>query len=114
MLRIGEDAGNAAIRCLSVEEIEPPVIALHEAARRVLELVLPQQRETQLAADPIRRQVGDCWKGVDEPVLLFRPRYGDDLGGRLPGDPASLELREHGPASLVDCLALPVFLPVPD
>src|SRR4051795_10796507 len=51
---------------------------------------------------------------MHEPTLPFRPRHSDRLGRRLPGDSPPLELREDEPPGLVDRLAVPVALPVPD
>lgn len=50
-------------------QVEPPVVALHGVARRVLEVEGPEQREAQLPTDRVRRRVVDRREGVQVTML---------------------------------------------
>jgi hypothetical protein len=54
---------------------------VHEAALRVLELLVAEQREAELAADGVRARVLDRREGVNKPVLALRPGRFECLPG---------------------------------
>src|SRR5439155_22383570 len=108
-LRAGSGLGSA-VR----EEVEAPVVAPQEASRRVLELVLAEEREAELAADRVRGPVLHRRVGMHEPMAPLGPRFVDELGGRRARDTSPLEARDHGPPDLPDLLVAPCALPVAD
>src|SRR5262249_11748932 len=107
-------SGVAARRGRSRLEVEPPVVAAHPVARWEFEITLPEQREAELPADRVRGRIVDRRERVQKPTLPVRPGHGDRLPGGLACDAPALEPRQHHPADLIDNLAAPVLLPVPD
>src|SRR5262245_13647103 len=75
----------------SAQEIEPPVVAAHQMALRILEINLPNQGETQFLADTIRCAIGNRGKSMDEAGFPLGFHHRQQQGRRFGCDAAPLE-----------------------
>jgi hypothetical protein len=78
-------------------QVDEPVIAAHDVARRILEVEDAEEAEAGLAADRVRRRVVDGREGVQVPAPARGLRLLDQLERGSPVAPSTiLNCREPG------------------
>src|SRR5680860_1254987 len=97
---------------LAAQQLQAPVVAALELARRVLDLALSHQLKPQPPANGIRAVVVHGGEGVHVAVPRRRPQQVKSLRRCRGGYATPLERRQHRPADLVDLLITPTPFPI--